>query len=605
MAAARLQHSSWISLLTLCLLVSCGPAPPVGPRDGAVGPGMMDRAVSIGPTTVELVSLDLRRSYQTYYLMNYPPDGQLFAQVVVAIEGAEDPVEWGQRNLRLLAAGEERRPVFGRPVTVGEGFEMGAPIPSEFVYEFFFLVPEIDEQLEGVLSIAEVEQVSLPALPPPGSARVSLAGGREEPPPQVLSGQSNEARAEGALVVGGSDNRATATFASIGGGRLNQAQLAYSSIGGGRENRAGGFYAAIGGGYGNEAGGREATVAGGSRNVAAAYYAALGGGIRNQVQASSATVAGGAYNGAEGLYSSVGGGTRNLANGESSVVSGGAGNRAEGQQSSVLGGLANAAAGEYSVSLGGYGNRAEGDYAVTLGGEGNRALADHSLTAGRGAYVEPDHAGALLLADGTDALFASEAPNELAVRATGGVRVVTAVGADGTPVSGVDLPAGGGSWSILSDRDEKEGVEAIDPVEVLAGVGSLEITRWRYRSQDARIRHLGPSAQDFERTFGLGESPHRISAVDADGVALAAIQGLLIELEARDQELAQLEARLDRLESRLVELERGGPATRIARGGRDLSPLLAQAAVLAIGLLLGSLHSGRRRREAREPSGGR
>jgi trimeric autotransporter adhesin len=37
---------------------------------------------------------------------------------------------------------------------------------------------------------------------------------------------------------------------------------------------------------------------------------------------------------------------------------------------------------------------------------------------------------------------------------------------------------------------------------------------------------MGPMAQDFRAAFGLGESEKAISTVDADGVALAAIQGL-------------------------------------------------------------------------------
>jgi len=44
-------------------------------------------------------------------------------------------------------------------------------------------------------------------------------------------------------------------------------------------------------------------------------------------------------------------------------------------------------------------------------------------------------------------------------------------------------------------------------------------------------------ARDFHAAFGLGESEKRINTVDADGVALAAIQGLNQKLEEKDREI--------------------------------------------------------------------
>jgi hypothetical protein len=41
-------------------------------------------------------------------------------------------------------------------------------------------------------------------------------------------------------------------------------------------------------------------------------------------------------------------------------------------------------------------------------------------------------------------------------------------------------------------------------------------------------------AQDFAAAFGVGENDTTISTVDADGVALAAIQGLNAKLERSD-----------------------------------------------------------------------
>ena len=56
-------------------------------------------------------------------------------------------------------------------------------------------------------------------------------------------------------------------------------------------------------------------------------------------------------------------------------------------------------------------------------------------------------------------------------------------------------------------------------------------------------------AEEFHGAFGLGNDEKAISMVDADGVALAAIQGLYEQLVAERR-------RNDALEERLAMLER-------------------------------------------------
>jgi len=65
------------------------------------------------------------------------------------------------------------------------------------------------------------------------------------------------------------------------------------------------------------------------------------------------------------------------------------------------------------------------------------------------------------------------------------------------------------------------------------------------------VRHLGPVAQDFRAAFGLGRNDTTITTVDADGVALAAIQGLNQKLIESNLEK---EAQINRLEQRVVDL---------------------------------------------------
>ena len=57
-------------------------------------------------------------------------------------------------------------------------------------------------------------------------------------------------------------------------------------------------------------------------------------------------------------------------------------------------------------------------------------------------------------------------------------------------------------------------------------------------------------AQDFHAAFGVGPDDRHIATVDADGVALAAIQALHRMVEDQRAELERLRARLGELEPR-------------------------------------------------------
>jgi hypothetical protein len=70
---------------------------------------------------------------------------------------------------------------------------------------------------------------------------------------------------------------------------------------------------------------------------------------------------------------------------------------------------------------------------------------------------------------------------------------------------------------------------------------SIPIATWNYKAQDKSIRHIGPMAQDFAAAFKVGEDEHGISTVDAEGVALAAIQGLHEALKEKDARIESLE----------------------------------------------------------------
>src|SRR5690606_25271090 len=89
-----------------------------------------------------------------------------------------------------------------------------------------------------------------------------------------------------------------------------------------------------------------------------------------------------------------------------------------------------------------------------------------------------------------------------------------------------------------SDRNRKEDISEVDYQQILQKLSQLQISEWRYRGDDAR--HLGPMAQDFSASFGLGSTDTGIATVDADGVALAAIKALIVEVERLKMEIAEL-----------------------------------------------------------------
>ena len=116
-----------------------------------------------------------------------------------------------------------------------------------------------------------------------------------------------------------------------------------------------------------------------------------------------------------------------------------------------------------------------------------------------------------------------------------------------------------GTVTCTSDRNAKENFAPVNAREVLAKVAALPITRWNYK-QDAANPHLGPVAQDFHAAFGLGLDDKHIATVDADGVALAAIQGLNEkveeQLQARDAEIRELRQSLAELKGFIQSLAR-------------------------------------------------
>ncbi|MCB9858143.1 MAG: tail fiber domain-containing protein [Phycisphaerales bacterium] len=277
----------------------------------------------------------------------------------------------------------------------------------------------------------------------------------------------------------------------------------------------------------------------------------------NEVDGNYSFIGGGRRNDCSAGYSVICGGADNTASASNTYIGGGNGNDATTAYAAVVCGNGNSATG-YTAFIGsGDSNTASGDYSALPGGRTCVSAGDYSFASGRRAKA--NHDGAFVFGDSSNSDVTSSVADEFTVRCAGGARFLS----NSAQSAGVTLSAGGGSWSSVSDRNQKENVSSVDPVDVLDRVCNMPIGTWNYKAQADAIRHIGPMAQDFYAAFGVGESDLKITTIDADGVALAAIQGLrqvvcdaesdsaaLNErLKSLERENAELKARLERIEA--------------------------------------------------------
>ena len=351
-----------------------------------------------------------------------------------------------------------------------------------------------------------------------------------------------------------------APLATVGGGTSNMAGGAFSTISGGQRNivSAIAIHGAIGGGFGNEVWEGSGTVAGGVGNVAGA---------------GGATVAGGQSNTAGGYYSAIGGGMTNVISLYAYIgaIAGGQSNNVTAIGGTVGGGLYNTASGSYSVVPGGQFNVASGAMSQAAGYRAKTQTA---------AVTPAIHDGAFVWSDSSDFDFHSSAANQFAVRATGGVRFVTAIDGTGVPTWTCGVSGGAGSsWGCTSDRNLKSGLTPLDGIAVLERLAALPVYQWVAKGDPRHTPHAGPTAQDFMAAFGLGDNDKMIGIADAQGVAFAAIQGLNAKLEEREaavrREVEAKDAEIAALKKQVADL-REAQQSEIAELRRAVEVLLTR-----------------------------
>ncbi len=365
---------------------------------------------------------------------------------------------------------------------------------------------------------------------------------------------------------------------------------------------------------GTEVDGSFATVIGSQFGRASGHLSFVLGGVQNTASGSTSLAGGagsiangtlaialGEHNWAEGERSLALAGRDGFALGAFSSVVGGEQNMAFGYGAAVVGGMDSCAGAPYSWA-GGKSAKVRLPF-----GTGSNPVGEACDNVPNAQTASGDH-GTFIWADSGNSDFVSTGPNQFAIRARGGLRLseetsqyfgATArqmlnlynqtygIGVqsstlyqrsnnqfawfrDGSHSDSALQPGTGGSLLMtlgatsgtpvgvaraqqfvnVSDRDAKTAFAPVDPIDVLARVLALPLSEWSYRSATGE-RHLGPMAQDFRAAFGLGSDDRTIATVDADGVALAAIQGLNAKLEAENQARA---AEIDALRRELAEL---------------------------------------------------
>lgn len=338
----------------------------------------------------------------------------------------------------------------------------------------------------------------------------------------VASGGLSTALGSNTTASGGNSTAMGTDTVANGGnsttmGLLSNASGAVSTALGYRTTASGGFSTALG--DGTTASGQYATAMG-NGSMAAGNNSVAGGRLTTATGESSLAM--GFATRATGNFSTAFGNTSS-ANGSGSLVAG----------------TASVASGTDAIAMG---------VRVNANGTGNVVLGSDATSTTTGNFLYGDRS--------TTTDLTTFGSNEFLVRAAGG----TVFYSNAAMTTGVVLLNGTNSWAPISVSDEnrKTDFRDLDGEQVLGKLAVLPVREWRYTTQDAGIRHVGPTAQDFRAAFGLGESDVRIGSVDADGIALAAIKAL--EARTRDSailsdRLNALEAVNDELRARLARLE--------------------------------------------------
>jgi hypothetical protein len=199
------------------------------------------------------------------------------------------------------------------------------------------------------------------------------------------------------------------------------------------------------------------------------------------------------------------------------------------------------------------------------------------ITANYGVFVGTPYAGSsigsnygLYLADQT---VASDA--NYAIYSEGGANYFAGNVGIGAAPSGYALQVGepgdgsearANAWNLLSSREYKRDVEALDAAAldgILAKIEATEVVHYRYVDDDHR--RLGVIAEDSPEEI-LSRDKRGVSLGEYSAFLLAGIKAQQRELRDQEQELAELRQRVDEIGA--LRLELAGLRASVAAGTR-------------------------------------
>jgi endosialidase-like protein/trimeric autotransporter adhesin len=316
--------------------------------------------------------------------------------------------------------------------------------------------------------------------------------------------------------------------------------------------------------------------------------AATGAGVRmlwypNQAAFRAGQVDGTQWDAASIGWASVAMGKNTIAS-SMGTVSMGDGTTASGYHSTAIG-VGSTASGNYGVAIGafptasglsslalGSTSTASGQDAVAIGlyakapAQSSMALGENTVSSGinstaMGRYANTSGmTGSFVYGDAsTTNVIGAALDNSFVVRAQhfwfGTTSAATAPSGQLIATSTGAYLSTGGTWTNTSDANKKHAFKTVDGDDVLARIDAMPVSTWTYNSESDSVRHMGPTAQDFRKAFGLGDTDKAIATVDADGVSLAAVKALLARTTELRKENSELKAMIADLAQRLAQLE--------------------------------------------------